>query len=153
MRNLVITLKRALRLVGPERQWRWLLLVLLAILVAGFEALGAVLIFTLLQLVSGGEELAFPVVGDLSEIFPDIERRTLILAVAVFVAAFFIARSLAVVGQSYIQLRMVHNAAASLSAQLVRGYLAMPYLYHTRQNSSELVRNTFDSVQIGRAHV
>ncbi len=146
MRNLLQTLRTSLWLIGAERRWRWLLLVLLALVVAGFEALGAVLIFTLLQLVAAGDEVRIPVIGDLSSYFPGVDRDMLVLAVAAFVALFFVIRGTVLVGQTYVQLRLIQNAAAQLSTYLVRGYLALPYLFHTKQNSAELVRNTYDSV-------
>ncbi|HEX9888286.1 MAG TPA: ABC transporter ATP-binding protein, partial [Nitriliruptorales bacterium] len=37
---------------------------------------------------------------------------------------------------------------ARLSVRLLRGYLAMPYEFHLQRNSSQLIRNTFDSVQV-----
>ena len=78
--------------------------------------------------------------------FPSLTLEELRLWVAVLVVAFFLLRAVIVVGQHYVLARTVHNAGARLSTHLVRGYLAMPYLAHTRINSSELIRNAFDSV-------
>jgi len=146
MYELVTTLRRTLRLLGPERRWRWLFLVVMALVVAGLEVLGAVLIFVLLQLVATGDQVGIPLIGDLRQVMPDVDRETMLLVTAAVIALFFLVRGFVLIGQSYVQMRMVHNAAARLSAHLVRGYLAMPYLFHTRHNSAELVRNTFDSV-------
>lgn len=146
MRNFLRTLKRTLDLLGRERRWRWLILVGLALAVAAFEVFGALLVAALLQVaVTAEDEMRAPVVGDLAAVFPDTDHHTLLLATAIATAAFFLIRGSVLVGQAYIQQRMVHNAAARLSTHLVRGYLAMPYLVHTTRNSAELVRNTFDS--------
>jgi ATP-binding cassette, subfamily B, bacterial PglK len=142
------TLRRTYDLLGRPRPGRWVLLVVLALVVAGFEAAGAVLIYALMGLVSGETgALELPLVGDLTVVFPDVPLRTLQLALAAVVAAFFLVRSGVIVGQMYVQARIVHNAGARLSSHLLRGYLAMPYLAHTQLNSAELVRNAFDSVQ------
>jgi ATP-binding cassette, subfamily B, bacterial PglK len=142
------TVRETLRLLGRDGRWRWALLVVLALVVAGFEALGAMLVYSLMGLISGeAGAMSLPVVGDLTARFSDIPLRTLQLAVAGLVAGFFLVRALIVVGEVYVQSRFVYNAGRRLSNHLVRGYLAMPYLSHTQLNSSELVRNAFDSVQ------
>jgi len=139
---------QTLRLLGPERRVRWLLLVVLALAVTGFEAVGALLIFTLIGLITGdSSQIDLPLVGDLTARLPDVPLETLQLWVTALVTGFFIVRAFVLVGQVYIQARLVHGAAARLSSHLVRGYLAMPYLSHTQMNSSELIRNAFDSVQ------
>jgi ATP-binding cassette, subfamily B, bacterial PglK len=142
------TVRQTLRLLGREGRWRWVTLVVLALLVAGFEAFGALLVYSLMGLISGeAGAMSLPVLGDLTDRFPDTPLRTLQLAVAGLVAGFFLVRALVIVGEVYIQSRFVYNAGRRLSNHLVRGYLAMPYLTHTQINSSELVRNAFDSVQ------
>lgn len=140
---------QTLRLLGPERRWRWVFLVLLALAVTGFEALGALLIFALIALISEGEgaDVELPLIGSLTASFPEVPLLTLQLWLAGLVAGFFLVRALVVILQVYFQARLVNNAAARLSTHLVRGYLAMPYLTHTQTNSSQLIRNAFDSVQ------
>lgn len=147
---LVLTqaVRETLRLLGSEGRWRWLLLVVLAVVVAGFEAVGALLVYTLMALISGdAAALSLPLIGDLTVLFPDMPMRTLQLTVAGLVAGFFLVRAFVAIGEIYLQSRLVYNAGARLANHLVRGYLAMPYLTHTQINSSELVRNAFDSVQ------
>ena len=139
---------QVLQVLGPERRWRWVVLVLLGVLVTGFEAVGALLVYTLLGLVTGASAgFQLPLVGDVTARFPGTEPRTLQLWVATLVAVFFLVRSGVLIAQRYIQSRLVHNAGAQLASHLMRGYLAMPYLQHTQRNSAELVRNAFDSVQ------
>jgi ATP-binding cassette, subfamily B, bacterial PglK len=141
--------RQTLRLLGRQGEARWAFLVLLALAVAGFEAVGAILIYALMGLISGaGSEVSLPLIGDLTDLFPGVALETLQLSMAGLVTVFFLLRSLVLMGQIYIQSRLVHNAGARLSNHLLRGYLAMPYLTHTQLNSSELVRNAFDSVQV-----
>lgn len=147
MLSFVRAVRRTLELLAPTPMSRWLTLLAIALAVALVEAGGAALIFILLGLVSDSpEEVSLPVVGNLLERFPSLTLEELQLAVAGLVVAFFLLRAAIIVGQHYVMARTVHNAGARLSTHLVRGYLAMPYLAYTRVNSSELIRNAFDSV-------
>ena len=106
------------------------------------------LVFALMGLVSGSADaFTLPLIGDLRATFPGTTVESLQLVSAALVAAFFLVRAAVVVLQRYLQARVVNNAGARLASHLVRGYLAMPYVEHTRRNSAELVRNAFDSVQ------
>jgi len=138
---------RTIRLLEPTPRIRWAILVGLALIVAVVEAIGAALIYVMLGLVSGDpSEVGLPVIGSLVDRFPDLSLAELQIAAAIAVVVFFLLRAAIIVGQNYVQGRVIHNAGARLATHLVRGYLAMPYLAHTQINSSELVRNAFDSV-------
>jgi len=146
--NFLREVKGALGLLGRERRMRWVLLVVLALAVTGFEAVGAILVYTLMGLIAGGNsEVALPVLGRITDLFPDVPPQKLQLSVAGLVAVFFVVRSVVIIGQLYVHARLVYNAGARLSNHLLRGYLSMPYLAHTQINSAELIRNAFDSVQ------
>jgi ATP-binding cassette, subfamily B, bacterial PglK len=145
---VVQSIRGALRLVGRERSWKWLVLLLLALLVAGFEATGAMMIYALVGLIAmDGSGLSLPVIGDLTQLFPDLSLRTLRIGAASLVGGFFLARSVVIVAAEYVQARVVQNAGAQVANRLVEGYLAMPYIFFAQRNSSELVRNAFDSSQ------
>lgn len=142
------TARQALRLLGRERRWRWAVVITAAAFVTAFEAIGAVLMFTLLGLVggeAGGVEL--PLIGDVYRFFPGVPEQTLLVGAAVVVGVFFVIRAATIIAQQYLQSRIVHNAAANLATHLARGYLAVPYVDHVRHNSAELVRNAFESGQ------
>ena len=146
--------RQAMALVGPERRWRWVLLVLLALAMTAFEALGAFLVYLLLSLIGSADgAIELPRVGDLRQVFPDVSEETLLVSVAVGVGVFFLVRALFLIGRTYVQSRIVENAGARLANKLVRGYMAMPYLFHTRNNSAQLVRNSYDSVKVFTQHV
>jgi ATP-binding cassette, subfamily B, bacterial PglK len=145
--EFVSALRQAVRLVSDERRWRWLIVVAMAIGVSLLEVGGALLILVLMGLVASVDgAITVPILGDLSQLFPDIGRSALLISVALSVGAFFVVRSIAVMVQAYVQNRMVQNAASRLSTHLVRGYMSMPYLFHTQHNSAELVRNSFATV-------
>jgi len=149
VRSLLDTVRRVRELIGGYRRWRWWALLALAILVSALEALGASLVYALVGLVSSPEigQVPLPLIGDLSELFPDLEADTIRIAFAVGVAVFFIGRSAVVLARAYVQERLINNAGVMLASDLLRGYLAMPYVLHTRRSSAELVRNTYEATQ------
>ena len=142
------TLRKTRALLGGDRLGKWALLVVLALVAAVFEAVGALVVFALLRRITteqSGFEL--PLAGNVREILPGVGDTTLLVIVGVVVAGFFVARAALLVAQSYLQSRVTENASADLAARLVAGYLAMPYPFLLKRNSAELIRNTFDTVQ------
>jgi ABC-type multidrug transport system fused ATPase/permease subunit len=142
------TLRRAVGLLGEGQRSRWVLVLVLALLATGMEAVGALAVFGLLARITtdvSGFEL--PVVGDLRDLLPAMGETTLLVIVGGLVAGFFVARAAVLVAQAYVQHRIAENAGARLSGDLLEGYLAMPYTFHLRRNSAELIRNAYDIVQ------
>ncbi len=141
------TLRKCSALVGPNAGGRWLLIAALAVVVSGLEALGALLVFGLLAgITSASQGLVLPVVGDLRAVFPGADETTLLVAMGVVIAVFFVVRGAAILVHSYVQYRVAEHAGARLSARLLDGYLAMPYAFHLERNSAELIRNAYDTV-------
>lgn len=131
-----------------EKRGRLAILVLVGAIVASMEIIGALLVFGLLDLVaSPTPDLDVPFVGWLPDLFPGLTREGTFAVVAATVAIFFALRGFAIVGQSYVQMRVVHNSGARLAGRLIDGYLRMPYVWHVRRNTSELLRNTFYATQ------
>lgn len=148
MRLVIESTRSVLRILPRHRRWKWLLLVVMALTVALFEAIGAGLIFTLINFVSpGADALVVPFVGDLRERFPATSERALQIGAVAGLGGFFVVRGIFLVVQEYVRARVVQNAGAQVAQRLILGYLALPYLFHTTRNSSDLVRNTFDSTQ------
>ena len=142
------TVKQAYDLVGYERPWRWVLLVVLALIVSGLEMVGALIVFTLLSLVADpGGEIGLPLVGDLRRNFEGVEETTLLLSVLAAMAAFFIIRGVVKIAAKYVQARVAHNAGARLSTRLFEGYLLWPYSRHLRRTTAELIRNSYEAVK------
>lgn len=134
--------RRALQLIGRENRARIALLVPLALVMSGVEVFGAALVYSLMGLATGATSgFEIPVFGDLRD-FVDVGEITLLIGVAVGMGVFFMLRAGMKIGHSYVQNRIVLNMGARLSARLHAGYLAMPYAFHLRRNSSDLIRNT-----------
>ncbi|MEX2549678.1 MAG: ABC transporter transmembrane domain-containing protein, partial [Nitriliruptoraceae bacterium] len=150
MRSLLDTVHKVRELIGGHRRWRWWVLLALAIVVSGLEALGASLVYALVGLVASPQlgQVPLPLIGDVSGWFPDVDPDTIRIGFAIGVALFFVGRSAVVLARAYVQERLTNNAGVMLASELLRGYLAMPYVLHTRRSSAELVRNTYESTQL-----
>jgi ATP-binding cassette subfamily C protein len=139
--------RKVAALIGPGQRKRWLAVAAMAAIVSVAEAGSTLLVFTLLGLLAGeATGLEVPVVGDVRGVLP-WDGMDLLAAVGVVTAVVFVARSVLILVQQYVQFRVAEIAGARLSTRLLEGYLAMPYAFHLRRNSSELVRNAFDSVR------
>src|SRR4051812_206715 len=136
-------------IVDRSQRRRWLVVLALAILVSGMEALSGLLVYGLLQMIAAqSAPIEFPLIGNLEQRFPGVGRDQLRLYTGLAVGAFFLARGAITVVQLYVQNRVVHNAGVSIAHRLMRAYLAMPYAFHLRRNSAELIRNAWDSTTI-----
>lgn len=134
-------------LLGAERNWQWLSLVLLAIFVSLVEAGNAALIYVLVGLlVSPDAPITLPLVGSISPFMGGGGSDPVARAVT-FSALFFGLRGALYVLQSYLQNRTAHNTAVDLSKRLLHGYLSAPYSVYLQRNSAELIRNAHESTQ------
>jgi ATP-binding cassette, subfamily B, bacterial PglK len=140
------TPKKAVHLLQQERPIRWVLLVVMALVASGLEIVGAALVFALLGLVSGqAADVSLPVLGDVNALLGLSDDSFLLAAIAVM-ALFFVIRGIVHVVRVYVQERVVQNAGARLSTRMVEGYLSLPYPFHLRRNSSDIIRNAYQAV-------
>ena len=121
---------------------RWFILIALAVTAGGVEILAALMIFLLVSAITEPDlSRDLPVLGDVREWFPGLSDASFLLWMATVVGLFFIARAVLLIVQAYVQNRISHGAGVRLSSRLLRGYLQMPYEFHLRRNSSEMIRN------------
>ncbi len=147
--TVVETFRKIFHLVGRDKPGRWVAVILGAAVATGFEMLGALLVFLLLALITDREsELDVPLLGNLRERFTGVDETTFLLTVAAVLGAFFLARVIVQIGLAYIKHRMAHNAAARISSRLAEGYLRLPYAFHLRRSSAELVRNAHQTLEM-----
>ena len=148
MRRIIGIVRRAFAQIGRERRWRWWVLGGISVSMTAVEALGATLVYLLVALISSPDAtLELPVIGDLATAFPTLSPRELRTWAAVGVGGYFLLRALVLLAQKYVQNRLISNATALLAGKLLDGYLGMPYLFHTRKSSAELIRNTYGGVE------
>lgn len=146
MKGSIAQLRRDLgRLIDPGTRHRWVALVGIGFGVSVLEAIGAVLIFVLLTLISG-TSASLPVVGQIDELFGEADRRDVLLYFSGLVAAFFVLRGFAYLLQTYLQQRVAYNGGVRISSRLLAGYLRMPYPFHLQRSSAESIRNVLDAV-------
>lgn len=141
------TIRKVATLIGPGQGGRWAVVSGMAVAVTLVEAASTFVIFAFLgALVDKGGKAHLPLVGDLRGLLP-WEGFELLAALGIATAVVFVTRSGLVLAQNYAQFRVAEKAGARLSARLLDGYLGMPYEFHLQRNSSELIRNAFDSVR------
>lgn len=134
-------IRKVTYLAAGHRRWPWLLMIGLALAVSVVEALGAVLVFGLLGLVTNpSTPIDLPLVGTLKHPFGN-DADTAILRGALLVACFFLLRAVILAGMSYVQARVTQSAGARLASKLHESYLTMPYLSYLGKNSSVQIRN------------
>ena len=129
-------------LVEPGHRWRWVVLVVLAVLGAGIEALGALLVFYLTNWLVGTETS-----GALGDLLPAPQAENLPSVVIVSIGGFFLLRGVFSLLLTWFQAKAIHMTAARLSDRLFRRYLTAPYRVFLKRNSSELMRNALSSVE------
>lgn len=141
------TFQRYAILIEPGTRLRWVGVIVLAVLVSGMEALGAVLVYGLMSLTADAESsIDLPVFGDLRRLLPGVESDQIVAISAAAVAGFFVIRAVAILGQRFYQSWTAQTAGVEISVRLLRRYLRLPYSFHLRRNSSEMIRNASESV-------
>lgn len=144
---MVAVVRKCFQLISPERRWRWLVLIILALVATGLEMLGAALVYTLVALVADPTgAIDVPLIGDLRDLVGGLEQSTVLLAVAGVMGAFFLLRAVAQISISYAQQRVAQREGARLANKLTAGYLALPYAFHLRRNTADLIRNVNGAV-------
>lgn len=134
--------RKAIFLIGRRFRRHWAMVVALTVMMAFLEAVAAVVVFALIQLLDDPQgRFSLPMVGQLQ--LAEGAARLWFLAGA---GSFFLVRSLVVLWHRYLQHRTEQMVGADLAERLTRGYLAMPYHMHLQRNSSELIRNSLWSV-------
>jgi ATP-binding cassette, subfamily B, bacterial PglK len=142
------TLRKCAYLLRQESRLRWAAVLVVAVFVSGVEAVGALLVFLLLGLVTSGEaDLDLPVIGSADNLPLVGSSDHVVVWLAAAVAIFFVIRGALLLGQLYVQDRLAHHAGARLAVRLFTAYLSMPYAFHLQRNSAELIRNANESVK------
>lgn len=141
-------IRTSLAILGRFRPWRWVGLVLLALVASGMEIVGALLVLGVVTFIAAPEQItSLPAATYLPDAWLESPTDHLVTVTAV-VAVFFLVRGIVFLTQSYLQARVCHDTGASISARLLEGYLKAPYQVHLRRNSSELIRNAQDAVAL-----
>lgn len=145
MKDLVQLLRDLAELLGRGSGRRAAILVTMSLAVTVLEVAGAGAIYLLLGLLTGTLETVLAGVDPrIVRLLPADEAGAQV-GVALGVLAFIVVRSVALSARAYVEGRIIEHAGVELAERLLAGYLAMPYAFHTRRGSSELIRNTFSA--------
>lgn len=126
--------------LDPRDRVRWLLLVPLVSLGAIVEAIGALAVFGLLRIVVDPERVrTTPVVVEVWRRWPDGSLQTLVAALIVVVAVFYLARALFLTWVEWVKESVIHHSGARVAERLFARYLAADYAFHLRRRSASLI--------------
>lgn len=141
------SIRSSSKFIEKGRRWPWLGVALVAASIGLMEVVGSGLIYALLTVLTRpNEKVELPILGDIRDFLPGASAEQDLLWLSSVVAVFFLIRAATYVGGSYLQQRLAFNTGVRLSNRLMSGYLRMPYTFHLQHSSSELMRNTQDSV-------
>jgi ABC-type multidrug transport system fused ATPase/permease subunit len=147
--SLVGTAGAILRLLSAEMRRRWLLLVALGAINAVLEMLGAVAILALINVVARPDEVAHTFgVRQLRDALAGVSEPTFVAVLSAMVAGFYLVKNSSQLFEAYLQAELANRAAATVSQQLVEGYLEMPWEQVMGRSSSELIRNVTFSADL-----
>ena len=149
MSDLLRVARTIHELLDRERPGRWLVLIVLSIVGSLFEMLGALAIYLLMALLTAPETVQqAPLIGGLVDLLPAGDLTELRMLVAAAVLVFFVLRGIIIVTRGYVETRLIAAAGVTIADRLLAGYLAMPYAFHTRRNTAEMIRNAFSTTSL-----
>lgn len=143
-----VAVKRCLGFLDAKERRRWALLIPLSLVTAGFEALGAALIFGLIRVIDEPSRIhTQPSLSRAYDLLGFESEGRFVIAFAGAVALFYVTKNSMLFVQVWIANKRAAISVASLSSRLLRGYLSAPYAFHFSRNSAELIRNVSTSVE------
>ena len=123
-------------------------LVPLTMVAALFETCGAAAVFLLVKIVNDpAESASLPFVSSFADWLGLKEAQSIILAFTVALATFYLLKNLFTMLHTYALGAVASHSTATFARRLFQAYLAQPYAFHFRRNSSDLIRNLTTSVQ------
>lgn len=141
-------LRKSAAMVLPGRRLAWLAVSLLALAVGVIEGGAAGTVYLLVRVMQNPQSIVdLPVVGVITGRLAGASDSTIMLISAGAVGVYHVAKNALLLTQQYFQYRVLSAAHMDLSQTLLRGYLYLPYPFHFRRHSSELIRNATSAVE------
>jgi ATP-binding cassette subfamily C protein len=126
--------------ITPADRVRWLMVVPIVAAAALIEAVGALAVFGLLRIIVEPERVqTTPVVAELWRRWPNSDPRSLLAALTIAVAGFYIFRALFLFWTEWMKESVIHRSGARAAERLFSRYLAADYTFHLRRRSSSLI--------------
>lgn len=134
-------------MVPPALRPGWFALPLLAALSGALEAGTAGMVYLLVQVLQEPQSIfELPIVRHMGWLFAGQADSTIVLRFAALIGAYHLIKNLIAVIIQYFHQWVHARTHAELSNSLLRGYLLLPYPFHFRRHSADLIRNTTGSV-------
>jgi ATP-binding cassette, subfamily B, bacterial PglK len=144
---MIATLRKCLLMVPPRLRLWWLLVPLMALIGGALEGGAAGSVFALVKILNDPTAIGgIPVVSRIAPHLPWQSPSAFVLQFTVLVGVYYVLKNLILVGMQYVRHKIQGESSAELACAMLRGYLLVPYPFHFRRNSAELIRNTTASV-------
>ena len=144
---MLSTLHKCLVFLTSRERWRWAFLIPLALVAALMETWGAAAAYGLVKIIGDPTQVfELPFATIILSLIPSQDSKHLVLIFGILVAAYFILKNCLLVILIYVQTKIANDSIAALSGRMLKGYLTIPYAFHFRRNTAELIRNATISV-------
>jgi len=135
--------------ITPADRLRWLMVVAIVSVAAVIEALAALAVYGLLRLiVEPARVQTTPVVFELWERWPNNDPRSLLSALTIAVAGFYVFRALFLFWTEWMKEAVINGSGARTAEHLFARYLAADYTFHLRRRSSSLIEEVARSTDV-----
>jgi ATP-binding cassette, subfamily B, bacterial PglK len=139
----LVTVQNCLALMPREMRWWFALMAPVNFLSGMAEAGAAVAVFALIAMITEPSRAAhIPMLSKLIAFLPWNSPRAQIRAMAGIVAFYYVLKNVLAALVQYLNCKIIGESAAKLKSSLVKGYLTLPYVFHTGRNSADLIWNT-----------
>ncbi len=142
-------IKKIFSLFTSRQQHLFLYLIFAMLINSVFEVANIGLILPLIKFVNNPSSVEnYPILVRTGAFFGITNPRDILILFVCGLLAFFIFKSVYVVGLNRYQLRFVSNLQFSLSSRLLRVYLFSPWTFFLKSNSADLLNNVINRVGI-----
>jgi len=142
MLELLADLNKVRPLISRQDKWKFIVLLILMLLGAMFEAASIAAIPAFVSIVTNPSSLSDnPWVGAWLPVLPDQPTVELVLWAAVMLFVFILVKNVFLSAIIYFQARLVTTQRLKLGDRLFRAYQSAPYEWHIQRSSSEFLRN------------
>ncbi len=139
-------LRKLLTLFDRRTKKRAGLLLVLFVAGSALEAAGIGLVFPFIQLISDpGAVRSNAWLEPLYRFADPDDPNAFVLIMGGAIFTVFLVKNLYLAGLTWLKHRFIQTAQAELSTHLFGGYMRLPYAYHLRRHSAEMIRNSVHS--------
>lgn len=139
------SIRKCWLLLTPRQRWWWAVLIPLAVVSAAMEALGAAAVFALIKVITDpGVVSTWPLLSRWAPP-PAGDTKSIVVMATVTVAAFQVVKNIVLAAVAALEGRVITDSVTAFSTRMLKGYLSLPFEFHFRRNSSELICNITDS--------